>query len=359
MAQLVSLAQMENTVRRMTARYTEQQMPTSQIDTYINLAYTLHFPEQFKNTKLTKPYVFNTIPNVDTYDFVYESGLVNDAAGNGIPGNIQISPPVYCQGYLLSYYQDKTQFYNRYPKLSVNQIIGTCNGIAGFNYSGTIPPFPFLRAQLDIFGNVTEPAVIISTFDNSGFYYAITDQPISPGNSNTGDLIDDAGNQVGTINYLTGAYEFTPAPDSNGNPVALPVNDILYGSVVPYQPSRPIAALFYNQQIVLRPVPSQVFQIEFQISQQPTQLVQSGDAPELDEWYLFICALAAELIYVDFPDPEAMQQLQITLDKQRLIAQRRTLRQMSSQRVQTIFSTRGTGWNGLGYNYGSEYSGGF
>ena len=72
---MVTLAQMENTVRRMTARYTESQMTTAQIDNYINLAYTIHFPLQFKNLKLTKPLVFNTVPNVDTYDFVYESGL--------------------------------------------------------------------------------------------------------------------------------------------------------------------------------------------------------------------------------------------------------------------------------------------
>jgi hypothetical protein len=341
----------------MTARYTEQQMTTTQIDLYINLFYTLHFPEQFKNTKLTKPYIFTTIPNVDTYDFVYENDLVTDAAGNDVSGNIQLSPPVYCQGYLLKYYQDNTLFYNRWPKLSVNQIIGTCNGIGGFTYTGTIPPFPFLRAQLDIFGNVTESAVIISTFDDSGFNYAINDQPLP--DNNLGNLVDDAGNIVGAINYLTGAYQFTPFAPIGGPPVALPAGDVLYASVVPYQASRPIAALFYNQQIVLRPVPAQVYQIEFQISKQPTQLLASNQAPELDEWYQFICAGASKLIYADFPDPEGMQYLMPIWQEQLQIAQRRTLRQLSSQRVNTIFSSPGNGWNGLGMSYGSEYSGGF
>src|SRR6266404_7123407 len=99
--QLVNLTQMENTVRRMTARYTQQQMTTAQIDSYINLAYTLHFPEQFKNLKLTKPFVFLTIPNVDTYDFPYEDHATNPNTGAQStlsPGNIQITPPVYCQG---------------------------------------------------------------------------------------------------------------------------------------------------------------------------------------------------------------------------------------------------------------------
>ena len=138
----VTLSDMEQTLRRMTARYTEQSMTTAQIDRYLNLAYTIHFPEQFKNSKLTKPYVFVTIPNVDTYAFPYEAGISNDQGGNPAPGNITISPPVYCQGYILRYYQDKTTFYNRWPKLTVNQQIGTGLGTKG-PYAGTIPSTPF------------------------------------------------------------------------------------------------------------------------------------------------------------------------------------------------------------------------
>lgn len=345
--QLVSLEQMQNTVRRMTGRYSPQQMPNSQLDNYINLAYTLHFPEQFKNLKLTKPYVFTTIPNVDTYPFPYQDGLLTNPDGTNVPGNIQITPPVYCQGYLLRYYQDKTTFYNRWPKLTVNQQVNSGDGTSG-PYSGTINSFPFLRAQLDAFGNVTEAAVLISSQDNTGFNYVITDVPAA--NSNTGALVDNLGNIVGRVEYLTGFYDFTVA-----NSQIIPDGDVINASVIPYQPSRPTDIIFYNQQITFRPVPADIYQVEFQISQQPTQLIADGDAPELDEWYLFICALAAELIYTDFPDPEGMATVQQTLDKQRLIAQRRTLRQMSSQRVQTIFSqpTRPL-W---GYYLGDQYGG--
>lgn len=366
--QIVSLDQMMSTVRRITARYTESQMPDTQIQYYINLAYTLHFPLQFKNLKLTKPYVFTTVPNVDTYQFVYEEGLkvipqqpTTPPSNNSlsVPGNIQINPPVYCQGYLLRYYQDKTNFYNRWPKLSVNQIINHGTGISSTTpnqYTGTIPPFPFLRAQLDIFGNVTEAGVLISAIVNvptsgdSGFNYVITDIP-QP-DSNVGNLVDSLGNTVGTVNYLTGFYGFTPA-----NSTVIPADATIYASVVPYQASRPTDVIFYNQQITLRPVPLQIYQIEFQISQQPTQLIAANEAPELDEWYLLLCALAADLIYIDFPDPQGRAENQATLEKQILIAQRRSLRQMGSQRAQTIFTSQG--WrNTASYFWGSEYSGG-
>jgi hypothetical protein len=359
MAQIVSLTQMQNTVRRMTARYTPQQMTDTQINTYINLFYTLHFPEQFKNLKLTKPYVFTTVPNVDTYDFIYEENPTNPVTGGQVsasPGNIQLTPPVYCQGYILRYYQDKNTFYNLWPKLSVNQIVGSGNGEEGFAYTGTIPSFPFLRAQQDIFGNVTEAAVLISAMvndpnaSNSGFNYVITDNP-QP-NSNVGQLIDPNNNVVGNVNYLNGNYTFTvEAPGS------LPSNSTIYASVVPYQSSRPTDVIFYNQQITFRPVPQQVYQVEFQISQQPTQLIASNSAPELDEWYLFICAGAAKLIYTDFPDPEGMEYLMPIWQEQLQIAQRRTLRQMSSQRAQTIFSTPGWSRNWGSYYYGEQYSG--
>ena len=157
----VQLSDMENTVRRMTARYTQAAMTTAQIYRYLNLFMTLMLPEHFKNIKLTKPYVFTTIPNVDTYDFPYQAGLLTNPDGTPVPGNIQIAPPVYCQGYILRYSQDKTSFYNRWPKLTVNQQVGTANGTSG-PYTGNIPSVPFLRAQLDIFGNVTEAAVVIS-----------------------------------------------------------------------------------------------------------------------------------------------------------------------------------------------------
>lgn len=344
MAQIVNLEMMENTVRRMTARYTQQQMTTQQIYNYINLAYTIHMPLSFKNSKLTKPYVFYTTPNVDTYDFVYENGLISTPAGIPIPGNIEIGPPIYCQGYILNYFQNKSNFYNRWPKLSVNQQINTGTGISAQVYTGTIPSTPFLRGQLDIQGNVTEPAAIISSYDDTGFTYTLTDVPQV--GSNTGLLVDDTNFTAGLINYLTGEYTFS---------ATIPSGAIIYASVVPYQPSRPTDVIFYNQQLTFRPVPAQVFQVEFQVSQQPTQLIANNEAPELEEWYLFICAWASKLIFTDFPDEDGMAYLQPIWDEQQQIAQRRTLRQMSSQRAQTLFSTPRRPL--ASWYYGTEYSG--
>ena len=87
-------------------------------------------------------------------------------------------------------------------------------------------------------------------------------------------------------------------------------------------------------------------------------MISSGDAPELNEWWELICLLAAELIYIDFPDPEGMAYIMPMLDKQRSEAQRRTLKQLSTQRAQTIFSAPGWARNVASYFSGQEYSGG-
>ncbi len=351
----VTLSMMRTTVRRMTARYTPQQMQDTQIDQYLNLFMTLMLPEHFKNIKLTKPYVFTTIPNVDTYNFPYEVNPT-DTIGNVAnvsTGNIQISPPAYCQGYLLRYFQDKITFYNRWPNLSVNQQIGVGGKAAGQAYTGTVIPAPFYRAQLDIFGNVTEAGVTISAFDNSGdinsgFTYVLTDVPQA--NSDVGNLFDNQSNNVGTINYITGAYSFIPA-----GLAVIPSTANIYAAVVPYQASRPLDVLFYNQQIIFRPCPLQVYQVEFQISQQPTELVDSNGAPELNEWYLFICAGAAKLIYTDFPDEEGMANVMPVFQEQLQLANRRTLRQLGTQRAATIFSVPGRPL--ASWFLGTQYSG--
>lgn len=354
-APLVTLDMMRTTTRRMTARYTPTSMPDTQLDTYLNLFMTLHFPLHFKNIKLTKPFVFNTTPNVDTYDFPYEVNPINETGqtATASPGFISINPPVYCQGYILRYYQDLTTFYNRWPNLSVNQQIGQGSGMADTVYQGTIPSTPFYRAQLDIFGNVTQAGVTISVFNSGNMTnvnYVLTDVPLS--NSDVGSLVDSTGTSVGEVNYITGAYYFEPQ-----NGFSFPSSANIYAAVVPYQSSRPTDVLFYNQQIVFRPCPMQVYQVEFQISQQPLQLIESGSAPELSEWYLFICAGAAKLIYTDFPDPEGMSYLEPIWQEQLQLAQRRTLRQLGSQRTQTIFSQPGRPL--ASWFMGTEYSGSY
>ena len=347
---MVTYAEIETEIRKVTGRYNESQMPSSTIQTYFNRYYTLHFPNEYKFLKLTSPYVITTIPNVDTYAFPYESNLPPSTPTNVIPGNITVSPPVYCQGYLLNYLQDRTQFYNLWPKRTNVYQINTGNASVG-PYFGTIPYTPMLRAQLDIFGNVVESGVLFTAQQSDPAYtnFVAQDYPQSDTDYGliTGPNIDATLNNLSppymnVVNYLTGFYTFTTIdPLPAGVPIEV--------QAIPYEASRPIAVLFYNNLFTLRPVPADIYQLEFQVSRQPADIIITSGSPELDEWYMMLVLGTAELIYTAFPDPEGLQYCVQQLDKYKQQAQRRTLKQIgSTQRAQTIFSTPGNR-NGIGW----------
>lgn len=346
---MVTYADIETEVRKITGRYNQSQMPSSTIQNYFNRYYTLHFPEEYKFLKLTSPYVITTIPNVDTYPFPYQANL-GDPLVNNIPastaGNITVQPPIYCQGYPLNYYQDRSNFFNLWPKRTNVIQIGTGDGTVG-PYTGTIPFSPMLRAQYDVFGNVFEPGVLITAQQSNPNYtnFLVTDKPqTGSAQSDIGILVGSNidGSKTNTVNYITGAFQFTTL---NVLPDGIPIEV----QAVPYQAARPIAVLFYNQVFTLRPVPSDIFQLEFQVSRQPAELLDSTKSPELDEWYMMLACGTADLIYTAFPDPEGQKYNSERFDWYRQQAQRRTLKQLSTQRTNTIFSAPGNTRWGIGW----------
>lgn len=353
---MVTYADIEIEIRKITGRYNESQMPSATIKTYFNRYYTLHFPEEYKFLKLTSPYVITTTPNVDTYSFPYESNIPNSTLPEGTKGNITVMPPIYCQGYLLNYFQDRTTFYNVWPRRTNMFQVNTGVASTVNPYTGTIPFTPMLRAQLDVFGNVVESAVLFTAQQSNPNYvtFLAQDKPQSGSDIGLitqldGTLIPPSQVNIGTINYLTGAYSFTPLTPL---PSGVPIN--VQG--LPYQTARPIAVLFYNQLFTFRPVPADIYQVEFQVSRQPSEIIATDGQPELDEWYMMLALGTAELIYTAFPDPEGLKYCQQQLDRYKQLAQRRTLKQMSSQRAQTIFSVPGNR-NGIGW-FGNSLPGG-
>lgn len=89
----------------------------------------------------------------------------------------------------------------------------------------------------------------------------------------------------------------------------------------------------------------------------PTALIASGDAPELNEWADFIAYGAAKRRYAKFPDPEGLAYVDKYYQEMLQLVQRRTLKQINTQRAATIFSTP-TRPNIAGFFSGSAYSGG-
>lgn len=330
-----TLQDIRDKVRKVTARYNQEQLTDDQIDTYINTFYMYELPENFRTLKLLVPFVFTTIPNQACYDFPYQEGFT-DPNGKISPGYLNVKPPVYCQGYRLRYFQDKDMFYGTWPKRSSTQLVATGDGDSF--YEGTIPFFPMLRGELDIFGNVTVSNVIFSIQNSSNLSSeatVINDKPVQDSSLGQLTLVQNGVETIlpdSFVNYLTGEWQLTL-------PFSVPSTDGIYVQAIPYQPSRPVDVLFYNQQFIFRPVPIAVFQVEFQAMKTPTQMIASSDAPELNEWWQYLALGAAKLVYTDFPDPEGLDYCLKLLQEQMQLVQRRTLVQLSTQRANTIFST--------------------
>jgi hypothetical protein len=250
-----------------------------------------------------------TTPNVDTYS---------------LPSAYWVScePPCYVSGYPANFYQERSQFYNLWPQVLFNQTVATSTGVIFYNF--TLGNVPILRNT-----------VIISDSDNSETF---TDD----GN---GVLTGTFGG-FGSIDYTTGAvfiqYVVPPAPGQT-----------IRAQYYPYRASRPLTILFFQEQLILRPIPDQVYRIEVQSYQVPTALLSNSDVPALAQWWELLALGAAKKILQSRMDLEQLANCEVLLEKQLDLARRKTLVQLIPECTPTVFNSPSVPFNNINlYPYG-------
>lgn len=283
-------------VRRITKSPSPQQLSDAEIDEYVNTFLLYSFPEELRLQTLRTNYVFYTEPYIDTYNF-------------DVDNYVSVEPPVYVGGYECWYTMSQQEMYRIYPKVAFVTQVGTGDGVTTA-FSFTLSAAPVLRNQ------VTFSAIDIS---NNGLRLS---------DDGTGLLTGDG---TGTINYVTGAvtlnFSIAPAASSAVN-----------GETVPYNPSRPVTCLFFQNQFILRPVPDQVYKVEIMAYENPLELIASGQSPELKAWWELIAIGASMKIFTDRREIEQYQQYKPLYDEQLMYAVRRTIQQQTSQRSSTIYT---------------------
>jgi hypothetical protein len=144
------------------------------------------------------------------------------------------------------------------------------------------------------------------------------------------------------INYVTGAYHIT---FSNAPASGYAINS----QTVPVNPTIPQALLFYDGQFIVRPVPDQPYRVDMEVYIQPTELLSSGQRPELEEWWQLIAWNASKKIFEDRMDYDSINMILPSLKEQEALVLRRTIVQQTTQRVATIYSEQGrTSYNSNG-----------
>lgn len=318
---MTTLAKIRKKVRRLTATPSAIQLPDSDIDEYIDTFYEQDMPAHLKLWNLHETYEFYTQQHEDRYTLP-----VNTYLG--------ISPPVYIAGYQSMYTQLREQFFRVYPKLEFSQDVANGDGTAG-PYTFTLTNVPCLKRDF-----------LVSAVDTNNVTRTLVDIPVD---DLTGNLVAQGTTAptLGSINYVTGAVTVNNFGDT------IDSSTTINAQYVPYEANRPTAMLFYDDTMVLRPVPDKAYKVTVETYRTPSMLLDaSTDGPDLAQWWQYIAFGAAYKILEDRQDTETMQALAARLDEQKQLVLHRTILQQTPQRTETIYSEQSGNYFGNSFRSG-------
>jgi hypothetical protein len=287
-------------------------------------------------------------------------------------------------------------FYNTYPNVVQNLgVIAQGNGTQG-PYTLQIPLLPanqpqnpplngILRGHIDMAGiiatgnNVDPPlttsagaaaaiasvpvtsvdsAFFLTSIDSTGANVVVQDSGwfltgnvnygllMEPGNAPNGNLplIGGYSTTSNTINYFTGEVTVT-------FPVAIPQGQNINAQCLFFQTGLPRSVLYYNNTLTLRSPPDTQYLVELTAYLSPAAFLNTDMAIPYGYMAEYIARGAARKILSDTGDVEQFQFYEPLFREQELLVWKRSQRQWTATRTQTIYS-QGYGGGGGYNNYG-------
>lgn len=331
-------------VRRITRSPSLSQLDNTQLDDYINTFILYDFPEHLRLFALRTILTFYTQPGVDVYET--NTTVPTDPLYNFKNRYVAVHPPVFIAGVQAFYTQWRDVFYGYWPQtntIAMTQLFG--NNTTGPFTSTVITPPPNVPPQPFILQN----SVNFNCLDTSGTSMILVDYPVS---NTTGALglpgqPQSLPSPYGQINYVTGAFTLN-FPNSTQTQAPIWFEGILY------QPGKPVAMLYYDEQFTIRPVPDKTYAINIEVDARPTELINTTDVPQLEQWWQYIAIGAAKKIFEDRMDMDSVQLLMPEFKQQERLILRTTLTQQANERTVTIYTqgkNYGFGWFGGGWPY--------
>lgn len=342
-------AQIELLIRRLTASPSQSALPSSDIQQLTNTFYSQDFPYGIKLDQMRSVYHFYTTPYIDRYplDVNYNQG---------------VRAPMYVEGIQGSFFKDRNEFYNMWPRWPSKFTPASGDGVTQ-TFTFTITG-PFLSKEVTLgIATTTGSEIVISDSNGDGILYlqvpnAVTSNPsyatnpVVPGmyNTNTGNPGLIQVTAVGTVNYVTGVFSIdlsavnlTPASGTTWNVF-----------VSQYSTGRPYSMLFWNNEFTIRPVPKLVHKIEIETYLTPVQFMQTTDSPILNQWVQYIAYGVSCEIMRQRQDMEGLGNLIEGFKRQEgLVLERQGVEEIGSRNA-TIFasSQNNQGWNNNMYGSG-------
>lgn len=346
---------------------------------YINRFWMMDVDARIQLFDLKTKYQFQTVPGVDQYNMPLYDVQVEGGQSVGLyPVYQGFLEPAYINGIQVPFQTQKTTFFNVWPNV-VQQMfsIGVGDGTTT-NFPFTLPVSPnntvppgipwqyFLRGHVDITGVIATdlnvdpptgltintlipstsiyPAFYITSTDSTGGSIVIQDSgQFLTGNPNYGLLMVPGTAPFGysalsgystssnTINYITGQGQVTfPVPPANG--AAISAQAFLF------QCGLPRGILFQNNIITFRSPPDQQYLVEIDAYLSPAAFLNQPNAIPFGYMAEYIARGAARKILADTGDVEQFQFYEPFFREQEILVWKRSQRQWTSTRTNTIYS---------------------
>jgi hypothetical protein len=358
---------------------------------------------------LKTKYQFQTAPGVDQYNMPLNTVQI-ETGGQSIapfPTYQGFFSPALVNGIEVPFYTQRSKFINLWPNyVQQNNAVIQGNGTPG-PYTIFLPfapnlvtdinagPSGLLRGHIDISGIIAyfnsttilaDPPFVItlnedipSTSVYSAFYLTSID---ATGNSvvvqDSGQFLNVGGPPAGT-NYanlgllmqqtqppfgctsLPGGYGVTSNVIDYQHgivyvtfPVAIPAGQNINAQCYFYEPGLPRALQFYNNCITLRSVPDKQYLVELDAYLTPAAFFAEGQAIQFAYMCEYIARGAARKILADVGDTEQFMFYEGLFREQEMLVWKRSQRQFTATRTDTIYSINGLGNNGASNGlYGS------
>lgn len=373
---------------------------------YINRFWIMDVDARMQLFDMKTKYSFQTTHGVDQYNMpLYD--IQSETPGVPTSQDIGMYPVYqgftdncYVNGINVQFHTQKTQFFNIYPNI-VQQLqpVFISDGRAG-PYTIQLPILPptpppnppvqgILRGHVDITG-------IIATGVNQDPPFSTTINPLIPttsvlaafyltsldafGNnivvSDSGQfLLDGSGNNQANYGLLLqpGSAPFGNLPLSGGYsttsntinyitglvnvqfPVVIPAGNNINVQCYYFQTGLPRSILYYNNTITLRSVPDRQYLVELDAYLSPCAFFNTAAAIPFAYMAEYIARGASRKILSDTGDVEQLQFYEPMFREQELLVWKRSQRQWTATRTQTIYS-QGSG-QGFGNANNSSASG--
>jgi len=379
---LNTLADVITYVRRIIKSPSNSTITDNLIIDYINRFWIMDVDARIQLFDLKTVYNFQTTPGVDKYNMPLYTVQTETVVGGiqsiaSFPVYQGFLTPCFVNGIEVPFYTQRESYYNLWPNYTQQlnpAAIG--NGTNG-PYTLNLPYFPALPGHVDMSGiiatgTIQDPPLVpsgpstnfITTIPSTSVYSCVYfTATLANGQniviSDSGQFLEDNvdGNLYGllmlpgaapdenqplyngysttsnTVNYNTGTATFT-LPVGTVIPDGVPINAQCYF----YQQGIPRSILFYDNTITLRPCPNTQYNVELGCYLSPAAFLQTTAAIPFGYMAEYLARGAARKILSDTGDIEQFQFYEPLFKEQEMLVWKRSQRQFTSTRTQTIYS---------------------